>query len=674
MVKFGIVACAVLALIVQSAVSALACVPTHAYVNCAAAKDGKGTEVSPYNTLADVNRLSLSAGSGDSILFERGTTCKGTLSTNGAGDPAQPLLIGSYGPRSAPLPAIDATGGAAAVALSNQQNVHVSDLDLSGGQAGVSVTVSDFGPMSNIVLQGLDIHNVTNGIALRAAGTSLPSALDGVHVLSNTIHAVTGNGISAASNWCRRPDIAPNWHPSSCAGAWDPARGLRVTGNLLYDIAGNGISVAGSQGASVAGNWLEGFGGAGVTVSDSKGATVAANQVSGGHVAPTSPVPAGPAYEVGPATDNTTLHGNLSHDDSGGFMVFQSSPQAPIGPVSALGNISVNDHGSGFEFAGGPVNNGQVAGNTVFIGKGIGQEVADSTTDAPLNVQFAGNIVTAAPGGSAIGWNLPNTGWVNSGNVLHNVPVPRGARGAIKSDPGLAAPAGDDPFGYRLLAGSPALGSGVPFPGSDGFPLSLSPVPANAPNIGAVQAAAGPPVVLADAFDPDPEGAAPAGWTVTGLAKVVADPGTSFSGNSLGLTGPASAVHSFAATGSDARIDLRAWAAQASQAMQMSVQDAQGRPVVTFGLDNTGHLAYSDAGVMQSAAFKYPVKTWTSLSVLLHPTKGTYSLTADGLPVASGKLTGGSGIPARIFVGTRAPGASFAVDDVLASPACCPCA
>jgi nitrous oxidase accessory protein NosD len=674
MVKSGIVACAVLVLLIQSAVAALACVPTHAYVDCAAAKDGTGTVASPYNSLADVNRLSLSMGNGDTILFKRGTTCKGTLSTNGSGDPSQPLEIGAYGSPTAARPAIDANGGAAAVQLANQQDVHVSDLDLSGGQAGVSVTVSDFGPMRDIVLQDLDIHNVTDGITVRAAGTTLPSALDGVRILANRIHAISGNAVSVTSNWCRRPDVAPDWHPS-CPGAWDPIRGLQVSGNLLYDVTGNGIAVSTTQGASVVNNWLEGFGGTGVAVSDSTGATVAANQVSGGRAAASGPGPAGPAYEVGLATDQTTLHGNLSHDNAGGFMVFQSSPQAPVGPVSALGNISVDDHGSGFEFTGGPVTSGRIAGNTVFIGNGIGQEITDSKTDSPLNVQFAGNIVTAMPGAGPVGWNLPNTGWVSSDNVLHNVPVPAGSHGAIPADPGLAAPSGDDPFGYRLLAGSPALGSGVPIPGADAFPLSLSSVPVNAPNIGAVQAAAGPPVVLSDTFDPDPEGAAPAGWTVTGPGLVKADP-ASFTGHSLSLSGPATAERSFAATGGDARIDLRTWAAQAGQPLRVQVLDTQGRPVVTVGLADTGHLTYSDAGVARSAAFTYPVKAWTSLSLLLHPTTGTYSLTADGLPVATGKLTGGSGIPGRISVATpnAAPGASFAVDDVMVSPACCPCA
>jgi hypothetical protein len=59
--------------------------------------------------------------------------------------------------------------------------------------------------------------------------------------------------------------------------------------------------------------------------------------------------------------------------------------------------------------------------------------------------------------------------------------------------------------------------------------------------------------------------------------------------------------------------------------------------------------------------------------MLLYPSTGTYTLAADGLPIASGKLTSGSGDPGQISVTSTAPGATFAVDDVMVSPACCPC-
>jgi hypothetical protein len=648
-----------------AAVPARACVPVHAFVDCQASTDGKGTEASPYNTLADVNRLALMAG--DSIAFKRGMTCQGTLDPSGSGDASQPVRIGAYGPGSK-LPVISGTGGVASVKLANQQHFDVSDLDLSGGTDGVLVTASDYGPMSGITLRNLDIHNVADGITLQAAGTASPSSLDNVRVEGNLIDGIGGNAITLSSNWCRRPDVAPDWRPS-CTGAWAPARNLQVTGNVLAGIGGNGIQVATTQGATVSRNWLEGFGGTGLALSDSTGATISGNQVAGGHGTPSG---AGTGYRVGAATDHATLEGNLSHDNAGGFMLFNAAPQAPIGPVSVLGNISVDDHGNGVEFSGGPVSDGNIAGNTMYIGAGIAQEIADSATDSPLDVRFAGNVVAAAPGAGTVGWNLPNPGWVFRGNLLHDVPVPPGASETTKASPGFAAAGGVDPFGYRLLAGSPALGSGVPVPSAAGFPLSLAPVPGNAPNVGAVQSAAGPGVVLSDTFDPDPQGAAPSSWKVAGPAVVAPDP-ASFAGRSLALSGVASATRPFSATGGDVRVDLRLFAGQADRTVTMQVLDTHGRQVLAVGLGSSGRVTYSDGGAMRDSSFAYPAAAWTDLSMTLYPSAGRYTLTADGLPAASGKLTAGSGIPGRLSVASTTSGAAFDVDDVIVSPACCPC-
>jgi hypothetical protein len=661
--KTSITATLALVLVAAGAVPASACVPTHAYVDCTAAKDGKGTEDSPYNSLADVNRLSLM--SGDSIDFKRGTTCQGVLSPSGSGDPSQPVQISAYGAGTT-LPVIDASGAPASVKLANQHDIAVSGLALSGGQDGVDVTATDYGPMSGIGLRDLDISGVKDGIVLQAAGSASPSSLDDMVIDGNRIHGVSGDGISLTSNWCRRPDVAPDWHPS-CTGAWDPGRGLRVKDNILYGIGGDGLSVAVTQGASIDQNWLEGFGGDGLTLSDSTGATIASNQVAGGHAAPS-----GVGYQVGAATDHTTLQGNLSDNNGGGFLLFQSAATAPIGPVSVLGNMSIDDHGDGVTFAGGPVSDGTITGNTVYVGDGVAQEIADSTTDAPLDVQFAGNVVDAASGAGTVGWNLPNPGWVVRDNLLHGVPLPAGARSSLRSDPSFAAAGGVDPFGYRLLAGSPALGSGVPVPAAAAFPLALAPVPGNAPNVGAVQAAAGPAVVLSDTFDRDTAGAAPADWEANGPALVQADP-ASFTGRSLSLNGVSSAERSFGATGGDVRIDLRLFPGQADKPLDVQVLDTKGRQVVAFGLGNDGFVAYSSDGAISASSFRYPVAAWTDLSVLLHPSTGTYTLTADGQPIGSGKLTSGSGDPGRITLSDPESGGTFAVDDVMVSPACCPC-
>jgi len=176
--------------------------------------------------------------------------------------------------------------------------------------------------------------------------------------------------------------------------------------------------------------------------------------------------------------------------------------------------------------------------------------------------------------------------------------------------------------------------------------------------------------VLADAFDPDPEAAAPAGWTVTGPAVVTADPG-GLTGRSLSLTGPATAQHSFSATGGSVRADLRLLAAQRDKDVSVTIVDTHDHPVLSVGLGASGNVTYTDAGSVKETSFRYLAGDWTAVSVLLRPSAGSYTLTADGLPVATGKLTAGSGIPDRIKL--HATGGRFAVDDVIVSPACCPC-
>ena len=56
-------------------VPALAAGTTY-YVNCAAASDGNGSSTSPWNNLATVNSKTFAPG--DSLLFNRGTTCTGS--------------------------------------------------------------------------------------------------------------------------------------------------------------------------------------------------------------------------------------------------------------------------------------------------------------------------------------------------------------------------------------------------------------------------------------------------------------------------------------------------------------------------------------------------------------------------------------------------------------------
>src|SRR6266540_2785565 len=90
------------------------------YVNCAAASDGNGSSTSPWNNLTTVNSKTFAPG--DSLLFNRGTTCTGSFVFSSSGTSANRITISAYG--TGTLPAIDGTGQNRAVKLLDTSYVH----------------------------------------------------------------------------------------------------------------------------------------------------------------------------------------------------------------------------------------------------------------------------------------------------------------------------------------------------------------------------------------------------------------------------------------------------------------------------------------------------------------------------------------------------------------------
>ena len=66
-------------------------------------------------------------------------------------------------------------------------------------------------------------------------------------------------------------------------------------------------------------------------------------------------------------------------------------------------------------------------------------------------------------------------------------------------------------------------------------------------------------------------------------------------------------------------------------------------------------------------------KLWLPVSLVLHPSAGTYDVYVDHSELATGRLTAGAGPAARVRIrvpaGSLAP--AFAVDDVLVQPLTC---
>ena len=125
------------------------------YVNCAAASDGNGSSTSPWNNLTTVNSKTFAPG--DSLLFNRGTTCAGSFVFSSSGTSANPITIGAYG--TGALPAVDGTGQNRAVKLLDTSYVTMQDLEVKNSKVwGVLATTDHDAPAVGITLKNLLVH------------------------------------------------------------------------------------------------------------------------------------------------------------------------------------------------------------------------------------------------------------------------------------------------------------------------------------------------------------------------------------------------------------------------------------------------------------------------------------------------------------------------------------
>jgi parallel beta helix pectate lyase-like protein len=142
-----------------SASPALAAGTTY-YVNCAAATNGDGSQTAPWNNLATVNSRTFAAG--DSLLFNRGSTCLGSFVFSSSGTSGNPIIIGAYGTGS--LPVIDGTGQNRAVKLVDTSYVTMQNIEVTNSKVwGILVTTDHDAPAVGITLQNLVVHHVTGG-------------------------------------------------------------------------------------------------------------------------------------------------------------------------------------------------------------------------------------------------------------------------------------------------------------------------------------------------------------------------------------------------------------------------------------------------------------------------------------------------------------------------------
>lgn len=465
--------------------------PTH-HVDCHARDGGDGSRDRPFNTLDGANAAPLEPGA--RVLLRRGTACTGTLAPRTGGTSALPLVLGSYG--AGPLPRIDAVEGQA-VLLKDLSHVTVERLELTNRgdfrsrRRGIHVT-AETGVVRGIVIRGLHVHDVhgdqakdgvaSGGIELdvvATAGEPHPR-FDGVLVEGNRVEDVYRSGI--------RLDGTTDGSRPPATAAWPEAStNVRVRGNRLDRIGGDGIIPTGTVGAVIEDNVVangnlrgaaitdpEGFScNAGIWTFHANGTVIQRNEVYGMRFTECD----GTGFDIDYDQDGTVIQFNFSHDNEGGFLLVCTNNFVRR-TAEVRFNLSLDD---GHQLRDSPcaLQLGTYEGVRVFNNTFAGRDPTFAVLD-PLGLEFRNNVVYATAPTVRIACGLPC-----SHNLFFNFP-PTGTN-AVVGDPRFADPGRpadgrlDAGRGYRLSPGSPAIAAGTRIPGTPEVDYFGEPVPREGP-------------------------------------------------------------------------------------------------------------------------------------------------------------------------------------------------
>lgn len=307
-----------------------------------------------WRSLERLNKVSLKAG--DKILLKRDEIFNGKMEISGQGTPQERIYVGAYG--NGPKPCITAPDSSIyAVLIKNSDYVTLENLEVvnTGSErlayrTGVKVLCEDYGVSHNIVLNGLDIHDVNGSLIKKEGGGSgiliensweeTISFFDSLIIENCAIRRCERNAIIWSAPYSRN-----NWHPST---------NTIVRKNLIEEVPGDGIVPIGCDGALIEYNLMkncpallpEGQAAAGIWPWSCDNTIIQFNEVSD-HKAPWD----GQGFDSDYNCTNTTIRYNYSHNNQGGFILICNAgnegdkSENNIGNIGTIVeyNISIND-------------------------------------------------------------------------------------------------------------------------------------------------------------------------------------------------------------------------------------------------------------------------------------------------------------------------------------------
>ncbi|MFC7677647.1 carbohydrate binding domain-containing protein [Paenibacillus sp. GCM10028914] len=448
------------------------------YVDSAGGSDANsGTDISSaWKSLDKVNAVTFQPG--DTILFKRGGSWTGTLWPKGSGTSGAPIVIDQYGSGNSPF--INGNGNEAAVYLYNQQYWEIKNLEITNSNGsssrrnGIYVVNQDAGTLNHIHLIGNNVHDVygnnvkdgngSAGIKVRTIAGSVKSNYQDILIDGNTVGPrVDRTGIDINSDyWCRTD--------SGCSGTnnWYPSTNVKVSNNYVTDVGGDGIVPMATKGAIVEYNTVNGFNmrsgtvNAGIWAWNADDTIIQYNEAFNGNTTQD-----GQGFDIDYGQTGTIVQYNYSHDNDGGFILICQPAGAKNDGGIVRYNISQNDYARVFQLAG-PTTNTQVYNNTIYLPAGSSTMpiYVNSWGGYTKSISFTNNIWMLQGAGSWQG--LSNIASLQfDHNTIYGVHTAGEPADANKStlNPMLAG-AGSGGIGrvsvdgYKLVTGSPAMGTG----------------------------------------------------------------------------------------------------------------------------------------------------------------------------------------------------------------------
>ncbi|MDR6550582.1 hypothetical protein [Paenibacillus qinlingensis] len=478
------------------------------YVDASMPDDsGNGTSTATaWKSLTKVNSVTFQPG--DKILFKADGIWTGQLHPGGSGSSAGgAIAIDMYGTGNKPI--IDGNGmtGQGVVFFSNQQYWEINNLEITndalteGDRRGIEIIADTPGTINHFYIRNNLIHDIEGSVggtltnkktaAIYFEGQSEMTQFNDIVIENNVIHDVKNQGI--VTNNSAIDFSADEYYPGE--SGWNNVKysNLAIRSNTIYNISKNAMIVRLADGGvveyNVAHDTATGTTGNTMFTRSSRNTVLQYNE---GYLN-RSPGVDGNMYDPDLRSPGTVWQYSYSHDNSHGLIWFCTDPE-DSGLIVRY-NISQNDKGNlvyiNYAFTGASIYN-----NTFFIGSGLSPKIIRENPVNAHTYSFDNNIIYN--NSSTAGYVFASSGTTRSldSNTFygqHPTSEPSSAVDTHKltSDPMLVGPGtggigrnGVD--GYRLLAGSPAIGSGKVIAsngGKDYWGNTVSPTAA--PNRGA---------------------------------------------------------------------------------------------------------------------------------------------------------------------------------------------